>query len=205
MDAALLEDVAKLGRGNIMFTDDPQELPRLFTEDTMSVARSTFVEKDPATQPDGIGGQLIPNARLMGDLPDLSDGGFPNVDGYNLSYLKPDATQRCSRQDEYAAPWSAFWYRAWAVRRRDHSRGGRAILGRVRTMGTVRRFSHHSCPVADVDGVPAGRVRRPDPRRTGRGADGRTRSTATRQGGRIVRRSSSSHRVPNGRRRSSRT
>ncbi len=111
-DARLLEDIAKRGKGNIMFTEDPQELPRLFTEDTMSVARSTFVEKDPATQPNGIGGVMIPNARLMGELPDLVRGsGFPTVDGYNLSYLKPDATAAVQSTDEYSAPWSAFWYR----------------------------------------------------------------------------------------------
>ena len=34
--AGLLKDIAKRGGGNIMFTDDPQELPRLFTQDTMT-------------------------------------------------------------------------------------------------------------------------------------------------------------------------
>jgi Mg-chelatase subunit ChlD len=112
VDSKLLEDIAKLGNGNIMFTDDAQELPRLFTEDTMSVARSTFIEKDPATQPNGITGALLPNARLMGDLPDLTRGGaFPSIDGYNLSYLKPDATVAVQSTDEYNAPWSAFWYK----------------------------------------------------------------------------------------------
>ena len=46
VDARLLEDIAKLGRGNIMFTEDAEELPRLFTQDTMSVARSSFIKKD---------------------------------------------------------------------------------------------------------------------------------------------------------------
>lgn len=112
VDAALLKDVALLGRGNIMFTDDAQELPRLFTEDTMSVARSTFVEKDPQTQPDGIPGAMLPNARLMGDLADLArQQGFPPADGYNLSYLRPEATASVQSVDEYNAPWAAFWYR----------------------------------------------------------------------------------------------
>ncbi|MEZ6068313.1 MAG: vWA domain-containing protein [Planctomycetaceae bacterium] len=110
VDAKLLEDIAKRGNGNIMFTDDAKELPRLFTEDTMSVARSTFIEKDPAVQPDGIGGTMIPNARLMGELVELGRDGFPTADGYNLSYLKPDATAAVLSTDEYAAPWSAFWY-----------------------------------------------------------------------------------------------
>ncbi|MGD9854955.1 MAG: VWA domain-containing protein [Planctomycetaceae bacterium] len=107
-DAKLLEDIAKLGRGNIMFTTDPAELPRLFTEDTMSVARSSFIEKDPLTQPDGIPGLPLADAVLLGNL---NLGGFPNVDGYNLSYLKPEATAAVISADEYAAPWAAFWYR----------------------------------------------------------------------------------------------
>jgi len=107
-DAKLLEDVAKLGKGNIMFTADAQELPRLFTQDTMSVARSTFVKKDKKTQPNGISGILLPDARLMGNL---GSGAFPNIDGYNLSYLKTNATAGVISQDEYQAPWSAFWYR----------------------------------------------------------------------------------------------
>lgn len=108
VDAALLKDIAHLGRGNIMFTTDAQELPRLFTEDTMSVARSSFVKKDEKTQPHGISGQLLVDARLIGELP---AGQFPNVDGYNLSYLKEKATSGVVSQDEFAAPWSAFWYR----------------------------------------------------------------------------------------------
>jgi len=50
----------------------------------------------------------LPSARLMGEF---SAGGFPNVDGYNLSYVKSDATLAVVSQDEYAAPWAAFWYR----------------------------------------------------------------------------------------------
>lgn len=108
VDAALLEDVAKLGEGNVMFTSDAQELPRLFTQDTMTIARNTFIEADPETQPNGIAGRLLPDARLMGSL---GSGAFPNAGGYNLSYLKPDATMGVVSRDEYSAPWSAFWYR----------------------------------------------------------------------------------------------
>lgn len=116
VDSKLLEDIAKRGSGNIMFTQDAEELPRLFTEDTMSVARSSFIEKDPATQPDGIPGLLLSDSRLMGNLAGAvitSDGAlrFPAVDGYNLSYLRPEATAAVISQDEYVAPWSAFWQR----------------------------------------------------------------------------------------------
>ncbi|MBL6707340.1 MAG: VWA domain-containing protein [Planctomycetaceae bacterium] len=107
-DAKLLEDVAKLGSGNIMFTADAEELPRLFAQDTMSIARNTFVEPDPDTQPDGIPGSRISDALLMGNL---GNGPFPKADGYNLSYLRPEATAAVLSGDEYQAPWSAFWYR----------------------------------------------------------------------------------------------
>ncbi|MEW4527763.1 vWA domain-containing protein [Maioricimonas sp. JC845] len=114
IDAQLLKDIAQRGEGNIMFTTDPQELPRLFTEDTMSVARNSFIEKDPETQAAGIPAALLPDSRLMGNLPGIEGGdarSFPPSDGYNLSYLKPDATAAVISQDEYQAPWSAFWYR----------------------------------------------------------------------------------------------
>lgn len=107
-DAALLEDVAKLGSGNIMFTADAEELPRLFAQDTMSIARNTFIERDPEKQPAGIPGVIVPDALLMGGI---GAGSFPPAGGYNLSYLRPDATAAVLSQDEYLAPWSAFWYR----------------------------------------------------------------------------------------------
>lgn len=108
VDSKLLEDIAKLGKGNILFTEDAEELPRLFTQDTMSVARSSFIKKDSQTQPNGITGQLLPSAQLMGEL---TAGAFPSADGYNLSYIKPEATLGVVSKDEYDAPWSAFWYR----------------------------------------------------------------------------------------------
>ena len=106
--AELLKDIAKLGGGNIMFTEDPEELPRLFTQDTMAVAKSTFIKKD-QTQPAGIDGELlVEEARLMGDF---EFGPFPRADGYNLTYIKRGATQLAVSADDYKAPWAAFWYR----------------------------------------------------------------------------------------------
>jgi len=107
VDAKLLIDVAKRGNGNIMFTQDAKELPRLFTQDTMSIARNTFLKKD-EENPAGFKGILLPDARLMGDL---GVEAFPKTDGYNLCYIKPDATAGVISKDEYSAPWSAFWYR----------------------------------------------------------------------------------------------
>jgi hypothetical protein len=36
---------------------------------------------------------------------------LPSVDGYNLSYLKPEATAALFAKDEYQAPLVAFWQR----------------------------------------------------------------------------------------------
>ncbi len=105
--ASLLEDIAKLGHGNIMFTADAQELPRLFTQDTMSIARNTFITKDDV-DPTGIPSKIVPDARLIGDL---DVGNFPKVDGYNLSYLKPDATAAVITTDENKAPLVSAWHR----------------------------------------------------------------------------------------------
>ena len=107
-DATLLQDIARRGGGNIYFTDDARDLPRLFSQETMSIARSSFIKKDPKTQPDGIPGMKLAGGRLLGEL---ETGPFPGVDGYNLTYLKPQATQGVVSQDEFKAPMSAFWYR----------------------------------------------------------------------------------------------
>ncbi|MDP7276178.1 MAG: VWA domain-containing protein [Planctomycetaceae bacterium] len=107
-DAELLKDIARRGRGNIMFSTDPQELPRLFAQDTISVARNTFIKKDGESQAEGIAGAFQPGVRLLGDL---GEEAFPRSDGYNLCYIKPDATTVVASEDEYQAPWSAAWYR----------------------------------------------------------------------------------------------
>lgn len=108
VDAQLLIDIAKRGSGNIMFTEDAAELPRLFSEDAMAITRNTFIEKDPDTQPEGIPGMQLSDARLIGDWGSTP---FPHVDGYNLCYLRPEATMGVVTQDEHRAPLSAFWYR----------------------------------------------------------------------------------------------
>lgn len=99
VDAPLLQDIARLGGGNIYFTDQPTELPRIFAQDTFTVARSTFVEEPTAVKVtaaiNSVGGQ----------------GGWspPAIGGYNLSYLRPEATLGVVSQDEYKAPIVASW------------------------------------------------------------------------------------------------
>lgn len=135
VDSKLLEDIAKLGKGNILFSEDPNELPRLFTEDTMTVARSSFIQKDPTTQPNGIPGTMQSNIRLLGDLKPTP---FPTADGYNLCYLRPKATLGVVSKDEFVAPWAAFWYRG---------------LGRVAAI-TLEVDGRHSGQFATWEGGP---------------------------------------------------
>ncbi len=99
-DAALLEDIAKIGNGQIFFTDNAEEIPRLFAQDTFSVARSAFIEE--RTPVKITGGFSMLSDRLPVDVPDIG--------GYSLCYLKPDASLGVITCDEYEAPVVASWF-----------------------------------------------------------------------------------------------
>ena len=100
-DAAFLMDVAARGNGRIFFNADPSQLPGIFAQETVAVARSAFLP-DPVPVVDA-GGWLEIAARPL-VWP-------PVVDGYNLSYLKPEAAAAAVTGDEYKAPLVAFWQR----------------------------------------------------------------------------------------------
>lgn len=105
-DAGLLKEVAELGGGNIMFTENPAELPRLFSEETMNITRSTFVEAIPEEQPAGIPGAVTANYQLLAEPLETE---FPGADGYNLTYMRPGAKVGIVSEDEYEAPFCATW------------------------------------------------------------------------------------------------
>ena len=101
-DAQFLFEVAERGGGDIYFTLEPEELPRLFTQDTMTVARSTFIPEPTATA--GRGGLFA-----MGEF---GEGvAYPTIAGYNLTYQRPTATTGVVSLDEFAAPIFAFNHR----------------------------------------------------------------------------------------------
>ncbi len=100
-DAALLQDIAARAGGRIFFNADPSTLPALFEQETVAVARSAFIDEPTAVSPTA--GWLELAARQL-DWPAA-------VDGYNLSYLRPDATAAAFTTDEYKAPLVAFWQR----------------------------------------------------------------------------------------------
>jgi Mg-chelatase subunit ChlD len=99
VDAPLLIDIAKLGEGNIYFTDQPTEIPRIFAQDTFTVARSTFVEQE----------TTVKTAAGFGSLGGLGDWKVPALGGYNLCYIRPEANLAIVTEDEYAAPAVAAW------------------------------------------------------------------------------------------------
>jgi hypothetical protein len=100
-DAAFLTDVAARGHGRIHFTASADELPRLFAQEAITVARSSFV-----TEPTDA--RALPDLVLLGNPPASQ---FPGLDGYNLTYLRAGATMGVVTTDEYKAPILAFWHR----------------------------------------------------------------------------------------------
>ena len=100
-DAAFLKDVAKRGNGRIFFTDRAEDLPNVFTAETVAVARSAFVS-DPV--PVGPGG-------LWTEIAGRPMAWMKEVDGYNLSYRRDWASQGLVSQDEFAAPLVAWGQR----------------------------------------------------------------------------------------------
>ncbi len=98
-DSDLLRDIAKRGNGRIFFTDKPEELPRLFAQDTFVVARSTFLDEPTRIQ-------------STSALPALAGRPFDftqPIGGYNLCYIRPEATLSALTVDEYRAPVVASW------------------------------------------------------------------------------------------------
>jgi hypothetical protein len=101
VDAGLLEDIAKRGKGRLFFTDKPSELPSIFSQETVAVARSAFIT-DPTPAKAGSGWFEISAQPI--EWPAA-------VDGYNLSYARDWASQALISGDEYAAPLVAFGQR----------------------------------------------------------------------------------------------
>src|SRR5499426_1580063 len=98
-DAELLRDIAKRGNGQIFFTENAEELPRLFAQDTIIVARSMFLDQPAPIQ--FTGGLVTMTGKQF--------TGLPSIGGYNLTYLRPKANPAAVTTDEYKAPVVASW------------------------------------------------------------------------------------------------
>jgi Mg-chelatase subunit ChlD len=100
-DAELLKDIAKRGKGRIFFSDKPEDLPRLFAQDTFVVARNTFIDEPTVVQ-------STPSLAALADRAFDTPAGL-KVGGYNLCYLRPGASLATVTIDEYKAPVVASW------------------------------------------------------------------------------------------------
>ncbi|MEO5961431.1 MAG: vWA domain-containing protein, partial [Opitutaceae bacterium] len=101
VDAQILKDVAERGKGRVFFSADPTELPAIFAQETVSIARSAFIKEPTGTQ--GTPGW----AEIAARAPQW----MKTVDSYNLSYLREGATASLITTDEFAAPLVATWQR----------------------------------------------------------------------------------------------
>src|SRR5262245_15506947 len=99
VDADLLRDIAKRGNGQIYFSENAEDLPRLFAQDTIIVSRSMFLDQPTPIQ---FTGGLV-------TLTGKQFTGLPSIGGYNLTYLRPEANLAAVTTDEYKAPIVASW------------------------------------------------------------------------------------------------
>jgi hypothetical protein len=100
-DAQLLKDIARLGHGRIVFSRDAKEIPRLFANETALISHSTWVGEAVALQPKpGL-------TEALGGLQEVTN--WPQVAGYNLTYLKPRATLLANAPGDPQAPAIASW------------------------------------------------------------------------------------------------
>ena len=97
-DAAFLKDVAAKGGGRVFFVENASDLPRVFAQETIQVARSALVEEPTAVV-------SLPDLAGLGALRSVE---FPTVGGYSIAYLKPGAMSGLRTKDETAAPLLAF-------------------------------------------------------------------------------------------------
>jgi uncharacterized membrane protein len=93
-DAKLCEEIAKLGKGRMFFSDKPLDIPKIFAQETVTIARSAFIEEKTGAKATGRWSEVSPQAIKW----------MPQVDGYNLSYAREDATVSLISADEYLAP-----------------------------------------------------------------------------------------------------
>ncbi len=100
-DVAFIEDVAARGGGRFFLNDNAKDLPGLFAQETVSVARSTFITETTAARPTGFWSDVSPQPLDF----------LRAVNGYNLCYLRPEARASLLSGDEYAAPLVAQWRR----------------------------------------------------------------------------------------------
>ncbi|MGF1485192.1 MAG: VWA domain-containing protein [Opitutales bacterium] len=100
-DAAFLEDIANRGNGRIYFTNDARRIPSIFSQETVVIARSMFVDEPALFEP----------VRGWGQIAAREPAWMPTVGSYNICYPRTEATVTAITNDENTAPLIAFWQR----------------------------------------------------------------------------------------------
>ncbi len=96
-DRVLMARLAEMGSGRYYHTDDPRNVPRIFTSETMVVARDLVVERETAPQ------RVYPGEILEG----FPAHAFPRLLGYQRAFAKPAAQVLLATDDE--DPLLAAW------------------------------------------------------------------------------------------------
>jgi uncharacterized membrane protein len=101
-DSEFLKDVARRGNGRISFAETPEDIPRLFAQETVLIARSSWIN-------DPIRLRALPALQLeLGAQQSLSQA-WPTVPGYNLTYPRERATILALAPGDPEAPAIASW------------------------------------------------------------------------------------------------
>ena len=79
-DAQLLQEIATLGLGRCQFVKDATDLPRVFAQETIQVARSSLIEETTEVL-------VQPTLQLLGAMPDE----LPALGGYAVAWSRPRA------------------------------------------------------------------------------------------------------------------
>jgi Mg-chelatase subunit ChlD len=97
-DANLLKEIASLGGGNMFFSNEPRELPQLFTQDLITVFKTAFCEEEIKIAP-------ASDLPLIAEIPESHP---PPLGGYNICFQKPEALLALCADDENKTPILAF-------------------------------------------------------------------------------------------------
>ncbi len=98
-DAELLADLARRGGGQLYFSNTPDELPQLFLQETITITRTGFIEAK-------TGVELNAAARVL--RPEGFQPTTFELDGYNPTFARPEATVAATTADEEPSPVIAF-------------------------------------------------------------------------------------------------
>ncbi len=100
-DATLLVNIARLSKGRIHFVEDALSLPRVFGQEAIEVARSSFVTAETpirAARDRALLGKVWPSPEAK-------------IGGYNITHLRPEANLAARTDTDKPAPVLAFWQR----------------------------------------------------------------------------------------------